>query len=73
MRALGIGDAMPHQLTGIDDDMFLGICYSAFRSVAMVSGLHDPTLVLDRVPALVANMCGYRCPGGSADMPKRLE
>ena len=56
MRAPGIGDAMPHQLTAIDDDMFVGMCYSAFRSAAIVSGLHDPTLVLDRVPALVANM-----------------
>ena len=51
MRALGIGDAIPHQLTAIDDDMFVGIYYSAFRSAAMVSGLHDPTLVLDRVRA----------------------
>ena len=56
MRAPGIGDAMPHQLIAIDSAMFVGICSSAFRSVAMVSGLHDPTLVLDRVAGLVANM-----------------
>ena len=56
MRAPGIGDAMLHQLIAMDADMSVGIFSSDFRSAAMVSGLSDPTLVPDRVPALVANM-----------------